>query len=590
MTSMRILTLAIAALASPALAQYVPIPLNYNFNGIVHAGESGNPDAPNGFRSISDRALDFSNGVPSDALLNNYTLVGTAGALDLVHLGNRNQVAGGSLAFDPVANNDDRGIQPTWLTNVDQTTPQVTTLAVPMPITPSTSAAFLYLISNGGGTFDVTFNFVGTGSYTATLAGPDWYGGVYAGTANVDNGFVNNNLSITEGRVQLGAHAGQLVSSIAFSNRSNLSAGYGILAANFEYPPTPRRVNQIALNYNFNGIVHAGENGVPDAPNGYRSISDRGLDFTLGVPSNPLLLPYHLIDVPGVLDIVHLGNRNTVDNGNHMFDAVANGDNNGIQPTWLANVDQTTPQTTTLAQPILLDNASTARFLFQVSNGGGSFDVTFTFLNASPVVANLSGGDWFGGAFPGTDNVDTGLIGAANLSITERTIDLSGQAGQILTSISFSNRSNLVAGYAILAANVSGCIACVNGPNAVVTDLGGSNGPVMSTTSLGNLGVAIDYNITSAAPGGLLAFVALDLGQTSFPLSLVFPGCGGTVHLQRPSAVLVPVDANGNASFVIPPLTTTAICGLRVTSQFGQFVNAACAMNISNALAITIGN
>ncbi len=30
------------------------------------------------------------------------------------------------------------------------------------------------------------------------------------------------------------------------------------------------------LTYNFNGMVHAGEAGVPDAPNGYRSIGNRG--------------------------------------------------------------------------------------------------------------------------------------------------------------------------------------------------------------------------------------------------------------------------------------------------------------------------
>ena len=74
------MTAAVLGLSSAAFAQSIPVPLNYNFNGIVHANEAGNADDPNGFRSISDRALDFSNsrsagnpwsphpsGVPADA-------------------------------------------------------------------------------------------------------------------------------------------------------------------------------------------------------------------------------------------------------------------------------------------------------------------------------------------------------------------------------------------------------------------------------------------------------------------------------------------------------------------------------------------
>ncbi|MGK0154342.1 MAG: hypothetical protein ACI9SE_001293, partial [Neolewinella sp.] len=52
--------------ATSANAQNIPVALNYNFNGIVHAGESGLPDALGGYRSISDRGLDFAGGVPAD--------------------------------------------------------------------------------------------------------------------------------------------------------------------------------------------------------------------------------------------------------------------------------------------------------------------------------------------------------------------------------------------------------------------------------------------------------------------------------------------------------------------------------------------
>ncbi|HIE68661.1 MAG TPA: hypothetical protein EYP98_00070, partial [Planctomycetes bacterium] len=107
----------------------------------------------------------------------------------------------------------------------------------------------------------------------------------------------------------------------------------------------------VPLNYNFNGIVHAGESNLPDDPVGFRSISDRALDFSAGIPVDPLLAPYQLIGIPGQLDIVHLGNRNLVDNGNWAFEAIANGNNIGVQPAWLANVDQSGPQTTVLAGP-----------------------------------------------------------------------------------------------------------------------------------------------------------------------------------------------------------------------------------------------
>ena len=102
-----VLTAALAGCVSTAIAQNLPVPLNYNFNGVIHAGEAGNADDPNGFRSISDRALDFSGGVPNDSLLNGYQLVGTPLTLDCVHLGNRNTVSGNLFVFDSVPDGDD---------------------------------------------------------------------------------------------------------------------------------------------------------------------------------------------------------------------------------------------------------------------------------------------------------------------------------------------------------------------------------------------------------------------------------------------------------------------------------------------------
>ena len=441
------------AVASSAFAQSLPVPLNYNFNGIVNAGEAALPDSPNGYRSISDRGLDFTLGVPADPLLAPYQFITTPDTPDVVHLGNRNTVDGSSKVFDVAVDGDNIGIQPNWLPNADQTGPQTTVLGNPLPIGPTTTVSFLYQISNGGGAFDVTFTFLGGGTHTATLSGSDWFGGPLPGTGNVDQADPDNNLSVTEGTVVMGAFNGQIVTEITFGNRSNTNAGYAILACNFNYPVQPERVNQIPLHYNFNGIAHAGETGSPDAPNGFRSISDRALDFTAGIPSSPVFARYAVVGTPGVLDMVLLGNRNTVDGGNWVFDGSVDGDNIGIQPNWLPNVNLSGPQTTVLAAPIPIGLSSTAGVLFHVSNGGGSCSVTFTYQSGAVSVHTITAPDWFGGTYAGRENNDRADAGA-NLNLVDATIGLGGDAGESLVQVTFSNRSNTNADYGIYALNV----------------------------------------------------------------------------------------------------------------------------------------
>jgi len=577
-----------AACVASASAQSIPIVLNYNFNGIVHAGEAGLPDDLSGFRSISDRALDFQAGLPNDPILNAYQLVAAPGLLDIVHLGNRNTVDNGTKAFEPTANGNDIGVQPAWLINVDQTGPQTTVLTTPMPITATSRVAFIYQISNGGGSFDVTFTFLSGGTHTATLSGGDWFGGPLAGTANVDNGLTGNNLSVTEGRINMGAFDGEVVTQLSFDNASNPNAGHAILACNFEYPPPPSRVNQIPLNYNFNGIAHFGEPGLPDDLVGYRSISDRGLNFTGGVPNNPLLAPYLIVDQPLLLDIVHLGNRDTVDNGNWAFEPTANGNNIGIQPAWLPNVDQSGPQVTILTDPIILDATSSASVLFQISNGGGDFDVEFQFSSGAPVVATITGPDWFGGVLAGVAGTDSAAPGA-NLSLTERTIDLTAEAGRTLTGIIFQNASNANSGCAIIAMNVVGCMTCTNGAQANVTNLGGGTIGVMSSSSTGRLGCDLNWTVTAATPTVVGVFAA-GLGITAAPLSIVLPGCPGTIHVPNPAFATVPTDPFGGAAISLPVPTTQALCGQTVTAQYVELQTGPCALALTDAIAITIGN
>ena len=512
---------AIGAATTASAQTVTQIPLNYNFNGIVHAGEDLMPDAPDGYRSIADRGLNFSLGLPNDALTAPYSFVSSADVVDMVYLGNRNTVDSGLRTFDAVADGDDNGIQPNWLTNVDQTGPQTTTLATPIAIGGISSASFLIQISNGGGTLDCTIGFQSGATTTASIGAPDWFGGPYAGTDSTDQGRGGAGLNLTEVSVDLTAFDGDAVTSITFSNPDNDSGGkgYAIVAGNINSGQTPVTITPVPLDFNFNGIVHDGERDVPDDPDGFRAMSDRSLDFTGGVPSNSISDPFVLQDQAGELDMVHLGNRNTVTNGNWAFEATADGNDVGIQPNWLVDVDQSGPQVTNLASPIPVGSNAEGKVLFQISDGGGSFDVAFSLQSGGTVFGTVSGSDWFGGTFAGCAAIDKGLP-SNNLSLTVGTIDLSGAAGDSITAVSFSNSSNTGAGVAILAVNVESIALGSNYCDAEVN----SSGQAASMGAVGS-DVASDNNLTLTAsnlPSNQFALVAVA------PLQGFVPGAGGT--------------------------------------------------------------
>jgi len=500
-----LLPILLCATTASAQTTY-KVPLNYNYNGIVHFGEDGNADNPTGYRSISDRGLDFTAGVPTDELLNKYQIVNIPWYPDIVHLGNRNSVASGAYPFEAAPDGDNLGTIPAWMTAINQSSAQTTTIGSPITLSGRSEATFIYQISDGGGNFDVVFGFESGVEHTAMLTAGDWFGGPYAGTSNVDQAFFELPLSITEGHIDLSAYAGEKLTSFSFQNRSNTNAGYAILAANVTVGLTPRAAIQLPLSYNFNGIVHAFEDGQPDSTNGFRAISDRALNFTAGVPSDPLLGSYSLIDQPGVLDIVHLGNRDTVTAGFWAFQPTANGDPVGTQPAWLSFVNQSGPQTTALATPLLLSSTARAKFLYQMSDGGCYFDVTCSFTGGSYVTKRLGGGDWFGGPYPGTDNIDL-ATGAGGLSVSEGYIDLSGYAGQSLSHITFSNATNPNVGVAVLGAKLIGvdgvgasyCFGDGSGTGCPCSNSGGagrgcanSSGPGAILSAIGSASVAAD--------------------------------------------------------------------------------------------------
>ncbi len=586
---LRTLTLAVGLFAagSAAAQNTVQIPLAYNWNGIAHAGETGQPDAPNGFRSISDRALDFTAGVPSAPVFQRFAMVATAGALDMVLLGNRNTVDGGNWVFDGVPDGDNIGIQPSWLANVNLAGPQATILATPIPIGLQSTASVLFHVSNGGGSCDVTFTYQSGHTSVHTISAPDWFGGSYAGRQDTDRANPGANLNLVEATIGLSADVGESLVRITFGNRSNANADYGIYGVNVEAAPTPSLINHIPLHCNWNGIVHAGEAQQPDAPNGYRSIGTRGLDFTLGVPATTPLPDFQIVAVPGALDMVVLGNRNTTANGAVPFDPAPDGDDLGVQPAWLPNPDLTGPQTTTLAQPILLDGASSARLLFQVTQGGGAFDVTFTLIGGS-ITVTLAGLDWVGGSFLGTAGTDRALAGVP-LRIEDATIDLSAAAGYVLTAITFANRSNLDGAVGILAMNVAGCLACPHAGGPV--DLGGGAGPLLTTTSTGHLGLAMTWQLQGATPSTPFGLFAVSIEPpTTLPLALLWPGCASSLHATNALALGAGVDALGAATFTIPAQTNAALCGLPLTAQYVELSAAVCPLLLSNAITITIGN
>ena len=269
---------------------------------------------------------------------------------------------------------------------------------------------------------------------------------------------------------------GELLLIVGQDPRSFLPSvpGAYVVEVNLGVPTDPKQepdpiANPVFINvdlsYNFNGIVHGNEpndpQSNPDHPNGFRSISDRALNFRNGIPSNPVLDLYELVENGAELDIVHLGNRNSVNGGSYDFDSSPDGDDVGIQPNWLADPDQTDRQISPIAPAIEVLRKAEVSVVFQISNGGGSFDVVVGFTDGSEQEFTATGPDWFGpfggepniGSFPGTNSVDRGSPGE-ELLLTESIFRLSDAGGKMIDSIAFENASNFNGGVAIVAANV----------------------------------------------------------------------------------------------------------------------------------------
>ncbi len=306
--------------------------------------------------------------------------------------------------------------------------------------------------------------------------------------------------------------------------------------------------HQVQLNYNFNGIVHDGEAAQPDAPNGYRAISDRGLDFMNGVPAHEILDNYLLVDQPGALDIVHIGNRNTVDGGTWAFDDVPDGDDIGVQPDWLTDPDQTGSQSTILQTPIPVLPGTNAGIIFQVSNGGGDLEVIFKYENGRTYTLDITAPDWFGpfngqpniGEFPGTFFNDFGEFGET-LLLTEAIVDLTDFQGETLVEITFGNQGNTRAGYAVLAVNINS-----------------ATGPQLTT--LGSCPGRMGFKVTGATPNKPVAFVYA-FGQGNITIPNGFPCAGSKLGLNATAKLAKTQSADANGESLLDTQVPAKACG-----------------------------
>jgi hypothetical protein len=286
----------------------------------------------------------------------------------------------------------------------------------------------------------------------------------------------------------------------------------------------------IALNYNWNGMVHTGEDGLPDAPNGYRSISDRGLHATGavgsingGTPAGTDFIPYSVASAANQLDIVHLGN--TGPDSPRDWDAVANGDARGTIPAWLTNTDQSGPQRTNLAPLAIGMGASTeVGVLFNISNGGGFFNCTLEFSDSTTATVQLAAPDWYQnqtppppgtgvlvqrqlGTFPATQNQDLANTGAPSLNVVESVFStgsliaggLGDTTGKRLTGITFGNISTTTVAGAVYAVTFRDAPANHTQTNPV--GVGGASPSSVETTRSVLLTVSVSPGLDPTSSG-----------------------------------------------------------------------------------------
>jgi hypothetical protein len=227
------------------------------------------------------------------------------------------------------------------------------------------------------------------------------------------------------------------------------------------------------------------------------------------------------------------------------------------------NPDQTGPQVSVLPVPLVVMPGGALTVLFQISNGGGSFDVRCDFASGASVVGTVSGPDWFMGPYPGTQDFDLANPGT-NLNLAEGVVDLTSVVGDVLLQVTFENASNANGGYAILAANLDQPGRTRPGRSACTPN---SAGFTFVPTTPGYLvigGGSFDANFAM----GSVVSASDDAVVGGLGLSFGFPMPGGavvnTIAVDTNGRVLADVGAGSTFTPTVAGLLSgpTAICPL----------------------------
>ncbi|MGD9688440.1 MAG: hypothetical protein AB7K52_04265 [Phycisphaerales bacterium] len=377
-----------------------------------------------------------------------------------------------------------------------------------------------------------------------------------------------------------------------FIRVAGVGSSTGAFSLTIDENPVQHNDVFIPLAANFNGMAHAGESGAPDDRTGFRSMSDRGLRITGTAGSIDVGteggagIPYTVVTTPGVLDMVHLGNRNATDNARWAFDTVAGAidppntvNDIGVKPDWLSCTDQTAAQITDVCRlGLVLSASSQIGVLYNITNGGSFFDMTLNFADGSSATVSLQGPDWFGnqvpmdpgfgvayqeqfGVFFGSQDTDIANPGT-DLNVVEAVV--SGESlqnglgfdisGRQLTSIAFSNPLNPV-GHGIYAVTVrdpasanpapscgpvataSSTPSTVGNDGAGVTSLNVSINPGTNPAGSGAM-VTVDLSSAGGDPGAMMFDDGLHndgaAGDNRFGLDFTVPAATATGELSFP--------------------------------------------------------
>ena len=475
-------------LADPAPVD-ITMPLQFNWNGICHgATEQTIPDATgathenrsdlNGFRAIADRGL-LCDGSPGSLNAGGnstigaqgieYIIYGTTLQADMVHLGNRNVVANGARTFSPPGttwpaqggtSTSNNGLSPLWLNNVDQTTPQTSSMTgLNAVMGPKTRIGLLYHASDvtvgNFAKFDVKLDFSDSTSVVVTVMATDWFWnntgvlppptlasglevqrvlGIYRATQNTDKGtdtgavqsggwlkvdeaVISRDSLVNAGLLDIN---GKTLTAITFQNPiagSGTPAQVTTNSAFAIYSATLRDPASFNLNFGPAAVGTVTPNNLVAGSSGKMTVTvSRGS----GSPNNITTV---------VVDATAIGLSSTL----ALNDSGTGGDMSPNDNIWSTNVAfpvNAVPQAYSLPYTVTDAQARTAsgNIIFSVVPPSGLATPTPAIAGSSPVLTVTMSNN--GAATPGisTISVDASALGAGTVSLLDNGQSANGDA------------------------------------------------------------------------------------------------------------------------------------------------------------------